>query len=66
MAPAARRAPTARSSLHRGQTVTEDNEANVLTGSAGQDWFFFDPLTDRATDLNDEVFANDLGFIGPP
>jgi hypothetical protein len=36
----------------------------VLTGSSGFDWFFFnDEQEDRATDLNDEVFANDLAFI---
>lgn len=37
--------------------------ADVLTGSSGQDWFFFDSTRDRVTDLGDEAFANDLAFI---
>lgn len=46
-----------------GRTVFDDSSNDVLTGSSGLDWFFFDPDRDRATDLNDEVFANDLAFI---
>ncbi len=44
-------------------TVLDDEEKDVITGSSGDDWFFFDTLLDRATDLQDEVFANDLEFI---
>jgi hypothetical protein len=40
-----------------------EEDADVLTGSAGLDWFFFDQQHDRATDLKDEVFANDLAWI---
>ncbi|MFN0053105.1 MAG: hypothetical protein ACKV0T_13045 [Planctomycetales bacterium] len=39
------------------------NDADVLTGSSGQDWFLFDRLRDRATDLKDEVFTADMEFI---
>jgi len=46
-------------------TIFEDTDDDVLTGSSGEDWFFFDKLRDRATDLKDEVFANDLEFILP-
>lgn len=45
-------------------TVFDDYDADILTGSAGEDWFFFDSQKDRATDLRDEVFATDLDFIG--
>ena len=44
-------------------TVFDDDDKDVLTGSSGSDWFFFDLEDDRATDLKDEVFANDLDFI---
>lgn len=46
-------------------TVGDDGSADVLTGNSGLDWFWFDPLHDRATDLHDEAFNNDLDFIGP-
>ena len=47
-----------------GQTVLDDvGDRDVLTGSAGIDWFFFDLDNDKATDLKDEVFANDLDWI---
>jgi Ca2+-binding RTX toxin-like protein len=45
------------------RTVFDDSSNDVLTGSSGLDWFFFDPDRDRATDLNDEIFANDLAFF---
>ena len=45
------------------KTVTDDNEKDVLTGSSGEDWFFFNPANDRATDLKDEIFADDLEFL---
>jgi len=35
----------------------------VLTGSAVLDWFLFDSVLDRVTDLNDEVFSSDLTFF---
>ncbi len=43
----------------------DDGSADVLTGSAGYDWFFLDEPDgqDRATDLTDEVFADDLDWI---
>ena len=45
------------------QSVKEDSDEDRLTGSAGLDWFFLDQNNDRATDLKDEVFANDLDWI---
>lgn len=45
-------------------TIFADDDADVLTGSSGNDWFIFDQNRDRVTDLNDEVFINDLAFIG--
>jgi hypothetical protein len=39
------------------------DQCPVLTGSAGIDWFFFDEDNDRATDLKDEVFLDDLEWI---
>jgi hypothetical protein len=46
-------------------TVIDDDESSedVLTGSAVLDWFFFKDFEDRATDLKNEVFANDLDWI---
>jgi hypothetical protein len=51
--------------LRHAQTVflDEDDSRNVLTGAAGNDWFFFDRDSDRVTDLRDEAFANDLDWI---
>lgn len=50
-----------------GGTVRDDpDDVDILTGSAGDDWFFFEmskTSRDRATDLKDEVFANDLDWI---
>lgn len=47
-----------------GETVLDDAEdIDKLTGSSGEDWFFFDQENDRATDLKDEVFANELDWI---
>ncbi|MEX0613176.1 MAG: PKD domain-containing protein, partial [Pirellulales bacterium] len=43
--------------------VGHDDSADVLTGSSGLDWFLFDDEKDRATDLKDEVFSNDLEWI---
>jgi hypothetical protein len=45
-------------------TVVDDGDADVLTGGAGYDWFLFDAARDRATDLRDEAFTDDLPFIG--
>jgi Ca2+-binding RTX toxin-like protein len=48
-------------------TVFEDSDRDTLTGASneqnGGDWFLFDSNLDRATDLRDEAFANDLEFI---
>jgi uncharacterized delta-60 repeat protein/uncharacterized repeat protein (TIGR01451 family) len=44
-------------------SVFTDDSEDVLTGSSGFDWFLMDLDQDRATDLKDEVFANDLEFI---
>ena len=47
------------------RTVFGDGARDFLTGSNGDDWFFFNPEEDKdkTTDLRDEVFANDLGWI---
>ncbi len=46
------------------QTVLDDDaDRDVLTGSSGTDWFLLDLDNDRATDLKDEVFANDLDWV---
>lgn len=45
------------------QTVFNDDARDFLTGSQGDDWFFFDADEDKATDLRDEVFADDLAWI---
>jgi hypothetical protein len=53
-------------------TVHDDNAADLLTGSAGQDWFFANLSThgnddatkkDKIADLTWGDFANDLDFI---
>jgi Ca2+-binding RTX toxin-like protein len=49
--------------LKLGVTIIHDQSADKLTGSSGMDWFFFDDELDRATDLKDEVFADDLDWI---
>ncbi|HZL91347.1 MAG TPA: PKD domain-containing protein [Pirellulaceae bacterium] len=40
--------------LIEGQTVIEDAQADLLTGAAGTDWFFYDPTRDEATDQHAE------------
>ncbi len=51
-------------------TVFDDGDEDVLTGSAGQDWFFANlvgtGVKDRITDLSASEFANDLKFIYGP
>jgi Ca2+-binding RTX toxin-like protein len=50
-------------------TVHDDGAVDVLTGSAGQDWFLLNldgEVKDKVTDLSAEEFANDLDFIGGP
>lgn len=51
-------------------TVFDDGAADVLTGSAGQDWLFANLLgtgvKDKVTDLSAAEFANDLTFIQGP
>jgi fibronectin-binding autotransporter adhesin len=53
------------------QTVHDDGEHDVLTGSAGRDWFFLNRdgdggARDDATDLHAREFAADLDFIQEP
>jgi Ca2+-binding RTX toxin-like protein len=49
-------------------TAIDDNAADVLTGSQGQDWFIFNNdslVQDKATDLKSGEFSDeDLAFIG--
>jgi uncharacterized delta-60 repeat protein len=53
-------------------TVHDDGVMDLLTGSAGQDWFLFnqdgdnDAAKDKATDLHASEFASDLDFINGP
>ncbi len=46
-------------------TVQRDGSADVLTGSVGDDWFWFNLNEDgdRVTDLHDEAFAGDLDWL---
>ena len=44
-------------------TVGDDDSQDILTGNAGQDWFFFNNNQDNVTDLHHEAFVNDLEFI---
>ena len=50
-------------------TVFDDNAADVLTGSAGQDWFLFNTdgedgtVKDKATDLHAAEFQLDLDWL---
>jgi CSLREA domain-containing protein len=44
-------------------TLFDDLSEDILTGSAGLDWFLLDGNEDRITDLQDEIFAKDLEFI---
>jgi hypothetical protein len=53
--------------------VLDDDEKDMLTGSAGQDWFFANLVLDngddanqkdKITDLSASEFALDLDFIG--
>jgi Ca2+-binding RTX toxin-like protein len=53
----------------RVTTLYDDDAADVLTGSSGQDWFLFNAdgesgtRKDKATDLSAAEFADDLDFI---
>lgn len=52
--------------LVEGLTVVDDNAADVMTGSAGQDWFFAHlgaGVLDKITDLATNEFADDLAWI---
>jgi len=44
-------------------TVFDDFDRDLLTGSAGLDWFMFSDTEDKATDLSDKEFADILDFI---
>ncbi len=46
-----------------GATVGDDGSRDVLTGSAGLDWFFFVDDEDKVTDLHDAEFDPDRDFI---
>jgi len=55
--------------LQADVTVFNDVAADVLTGSAGQDWFFANldsGVKDKITDLSASEFAVDLDFILGP
>ena len=47
--------------------VTDDTDRDLLTGSAGIDWFFANlqggGVLDKVTDFDDTAFATDLAFI---
>lgn len=49
--------------LKRATVLDDGTDRDVLTGSAGDDWFFLNQDVDKATDLTDAAFANDLDFI---
>jgi hypothetical protein len=52
--------------LQADVSVFDDGAADVMTGSAGQDWFFANldsGVKDKITDLSASEFANDLDFI---
>ncbi len=50
-------------------TVHDDRVMDILTGSAGQDWFLFNAdgdnnaAKDKATDLHASEFGSDIDFI---
>jgi Ca2+-binding RTX toxin-like protein len=54
------------------QTVHDDGAVDLMTGSAGQDWFLFNQdgdngaAKDKITDLHAQEFANDIDFINGP
>lgn len=45
------------------RTVFDDDDRDLLTGGAGTNWLFFDSDRDRATDLNEDVFANEFDWF---
>jgi Ca2+-binding RTX toxin-like protein len=45
-------------SLSKGTTVIDDSFFDKLTGSAGSDWFLFDPIGDLVTDLSSKEIVN--------
>ncbi len=49
--------------LQKGETVYDDGARELLTGSAGLDWFLFNDTEDKVTDLSDAEFADVLDFI---
>jgi hypothetical protein len=55
---------TLRYAEHRAvPEIHRDLVGRGLAGSSAQDWFLFQAGEDRATDLHDEAFVNDLDFI---
>jgi len=49
--------------LQQGVTVFDDDVRDVLTGSAGLDWFLFSDTEDKVTDLSALEFADVLDYI---
>jgi CSLREA domain-containing protein len=49
--------------LRKGVTVLDDLARDVLTGSAGLDWFLFSDAEDKVTDLSAEEFKDVLDYI---
>ena len=49
------------------KSASPDTSVDVLTGSAGQDWYFANVqgggVQDKITDLSAQEFAGDLDFI---
>jgi PKD repeat protein len=43
--------------------VEDDESFDVLTGSSGEDFFLFNTVQDRVTDLKDEAFADILDWV---
>jgi hypothetical protein len=56
--------------LLNAATVSDDTSEDLLTGSAGDDWFLFNRdddgvVKDRVTDLSalEQLFAEDIDFL---
>ena len=55
---------TAQSADSAATIIDDGSDRDILTGSAGDDWFLLNQSVDKATDLTDAAFANDLDFLG--
>ena len=49
--------------LQKGVTVDDEGLRDVLTGSAGLDWFLFSDTEDKVTDLSADEFQDVLDYI---